>query len=383
MATSYEERRNAIIDEALDATPSVPRLRKLKAKALRQMMMPIYSKREGVYQMDTMEQSDAIKNIQHVNGVSTRSGDNDKINALHDDLKDEYPPYYLILINVNTRKGYAYPMESKNEDSVHQAVNDFYIDVYSSRGRVTELFTDEDSAYKGAKMQKWYREYKVDHVTTTHENKHTLGIINRFIRTIRDRLGTRNISRRRMAAFINRYNDTRQKGINLRPNNVTKSQEKQYVMDQYQKEQAIKAATMLDTSQKARKWIETKQFEKRRADYEPETYDITGLKGRLYQIKSGKNSYNVSRWKLRVGEGIKVPKGEPVRILDWNDDVNMYEVECDSTEIGLYSIKRLRGDEPYKLHPLERQFWRLKPRNSMPVAVKTLWSKQPLRMTKT
>ena len=130
MATSYEERRNAIIDEALDATPSVPRLRKLKAKALRQMMMPIYSKREGVYQMDTMEQSDAIKNIQHVNGVSTRSGDNDKINALHDDLKDEYPPYYLILINVNTRKGYAYPMESKNEDSVHKAVNDFYIDVY-------------------------------------------------------------------------------------------------------------------------------------------------------------------------------------------------------------------------------------------------------------
>ena len=376
MATSYEERRNAIIDEALDATPSVPRLRKLKAKALRQMMMPIYSKREGVYQMDTMEQSDAIKNVQNVTGVSTRSGDIVKINALHADLKDEYPPYYLVFINVNTRKAYVYPMTSKNEDSVHAAVNEFYVDVYQDKARVTELFTDEDGAYSGEKMQQWYANYGVDHVTTTHENKHVLGIINRFIRTIRDKLGTRNISKRRMKAFLKRYNETRHKGTGWRPNDMQgffqSKREKQYVMDQYQKEQAIKAATLLDTSQKARKWIETKMFEKRRADYEPETYDITGLKGRLYQIKSGKNTYNVPRWKLRVGEGIKVPKGEPIRILDWNDDVNMYEVECDSTEIGLYSIKRLRGDEPYKLHPLERQFWEGKARSSMPIAVKSL-----------
>ena len=88
--SAYEVRRNAIIDEALDATPSVPRLRKLKAKALRQMMMPIYSKREGVYQMDTMEQSDAIKNVQNVTGVSTRSGDIVKINALHAELTIYY-----------------------------------------------------------------------------------------------------------------------------------------------------------------------------------------------------------------------------------------------------------------------------------------------------
>ena len=379
MSTAYEARRNAIIDEALDATPSVPRLRKLKAKALRQMMMPIYSKREGVYQMDTMEQSDAIKNAHNVSGMRTRAKDNAALHQLNEDIESEYPSYYLILINVNTRKGYAYPMNHKGEDSVLAAVKEFYKDAKT----VTELYTDEDGAYNGAKIKRWMKEHNIEHVTTSKENKHTLGIINRFIRTIRDRLGSRNITRRRMERFIDRYNDTIQKGINLRPNNVTKSQEKQYVMDQYQKEQAIKAATMLDTSQKARKWIETKMFEKRRADYEPDSYDITGLKGKLYRIKSGKNTYNVSRWKLRVAEGIKVPKGEPIRILDWNDDVNMYEVECDSTEIGLYSIKRLRGDAPYKLHPLERQFWKGKPRSSMPIAVRTLWPKQRVRLVRT
>ena len=59
----------------------------------------------------------------------------------------------------------------------------------------------------------------------------------------------------------------------------------------------------------------------------------------------------------------------------------MYRKEVLLMSIEYLGLNEING--PYKLHPLERQFWRLKPRNSMPVAVKTLWSKQPLRMIKT
>ena len=58
----------------------------------------------------------------------------------------------------------------------------------------------------------------------------------------------------------------------------------------------------------------------------------------------------------------------------------MYQVEFENNEIDWVGFKQLRGDELYKLHPLEKEYWRDKPRSSAPIAVKSLLPKIRLRL---
>ena len=76
--------------------------------------MNIYSKHSGGYQMDTF---------------------------INDKTKDGLN--YLMLININTRKAYCYPMKGKGAKEVAQALNKFFEDepdVYS-------ITSDQDAAY--------------------------------------------------------------------------------------------------------------------------------------------------------------------------------------------------------------------------------------------
>ena len=68
----------------------------VKQLSQKDMQLPIYSNVTGSYQMDTLEQSDKAKT-----------------------------GYYLVLVNVNTRKAYAYPMKTKGSKDVLAALNKF------------------------------------------------------------------------------------------------------------------------------------------------------------------------------------------------------------------------------------------------------------------
>ena len=154
-----------LIDESIDPTPNTSRIRSLKVRAMRRMMLPIYSKSQGVWQMDTFEQSDTIKELKKIKELGTRSTNLQRMQQLKADIKD-YPPYFLILINVNTRKAYAYSMETKSVSAVLQCLKDFIL-----KETVSEFFTDDDSAYKGKEINQWYDKNRIRHVHTTKDNK--------------------------------------------------------------------------------------------------------------------------------------------------------------------------------------------------------------------
>ena len=181
------EARTRFIKNQLMENAQTTRLQNKKRKEIQAMMLPIYSRQRGHYQMDTWEQSDDVKAL-HQTIRGGRRGANRDMLELQERHKDDYPPYFLIIINVNTRYAYAYPMETKDAHSVKTALARWTQELHLSTGRAgmsaNEIYTDDDPAYRG--LEQWLGG-GIKHVVTNSENHHTLGIVNRFIRTIRDK----------------------------------------------------------------------------------------------------------------------------------------------------------------------------------------------------
>ena len=117
-----------------------------------EMMLPIYSRHRDGYQMDTLVQS-----------------------------KHATPHYFLILININSRKLFAYPMSSKDSSSVLQALNQFI-----SQASCSSITSDQDTAYLKSEITQFMIDHHIDHQTTFTNDHNRLGIINRAIKTLRD-----------------------------------------------------------------------------------------------------------------------------------------------------------------------------------------------------
>ena len=119
-------------------------------KVVEPVFLPIFSKSKDSYQFDTM----------FLNGTKP----------------------YLVFININTRKAWIYKMKNKGANAVKLALEEFFADVKN----VKSLTSDQDSAYLSDVVITYLKSKNVGYRTTEDNNHNVLGIINRFIRTLRD-----------------------------------------------------------------------------------------------------------------------------------------------------------------------------------------------------
>ena len=365
--------RKRFIDETLEPNLGATKLQNIRRNELKAMMFPIYSRASGCYQMDTFEQSDTLKDLHRELTASTRNQANKKVIEFQNRVKTDYPPYFLILIHVNTKKAYYVPMIHKDASTVKAA---FVKYVLPNVPNIRQIVTDEDSAYTGHEMQELFKANNIKHVTTKDYGKHILGTINRFMRTLRDMNGAnRNISITRMHQLIERYNDQIHRTTKHKPNEMNEHDEKQFIMDQYQKEQAIKAATLIPSNQPIRIALDQKLFEKRRLNFTQQAFNIERMDGKQYVIKDNDGEeVRVPRWKIKVG-GVVESTDEPVKIIEWNETKNMYKVRLANNRLQYCSIKRLRKGNPYQAHPLEVEYWKDKEYSEMPPVVSAVLEK--------
>ena len=328
--------------------------------------------------MDTLEQSDTLKELWREVNANTRNQSNKKFIEFQKRVKDDYPPYYLILIHVNTKKAYYVPMIHKDAATVKSAFERY---VLPNVPNIRQIVTDEDTAYTGIQMQALFRANNIKHITTRNSGKHILGTINRFMRTIRDmNRPHRNISISQMHRLIAEYNDRIHKTTNHKPNEMNEHDEKQFIMDQYQKEQAIKAATLIPSNQPIRIALDQKLFEKRRLNFTQQAFAIQRMDGKQYVVKDiNGEEFKVPRWKIKVG-GVVESSEEPVKIIAWDEIKNMYKVLLANNLRQYCSIDRLRKDKPYEPHPLEIAFWKDKEYSTIPVAVRAVLEKPRTRI---
>ena len=161
-------------------------------KQVRELGMPIYSTTRGTWQFDTV----VPKNYK---------------------AKNNY--YYLWFSNVNTRLTRAYKMTDKSADEVARALQLFLDDNKASNVDVTKLECDEDPAYTDPKVLALLKDNKIQMKTTDKEHKHALGVVNRSIRTIRNRIAnTYHLSEKELGNMPPEQVDQKLNGWNNQPN---------------------------------------------------------------------------------------------------------------------------------------------------------------------
>lgn len=129
-------------------------------------------------------------------------------------------PDYLMLINVNTHKAYAYEMDGKGSKEVLRSLNVFIREEPDCKA----ITSDEDAAYLTNAVLDFMREHNIIYTTTTDNDNNKLGIIYRFMRTVcdmRDREPQTSIS-----DLVASYNDMPHRSFdNREPNEITEEDE--------------------------------------------------------------------------------------------------------------------------------------------------------------
>jgi hypothetical protein len=215
----------------------------------RKMFKPIFGKEKGSFQMDFL--------------VQTRDFD---------------PHYWLIFININSRKAYAIPSKNNTSKDVIKA-----LELINSKENITNLTTDREPSFLSNETVEWLIDHKID-LQTTEENDHNkLGIINRFMRTLRDMNDEhRNISRDDMKEYLTEYNNSTHSSTYQKPNKF--KNEDQYIQDKQLETDEIEAKFPI--SRKVRTNIITSNFEKRRRNASKYHYNVIGRTGNEFIVQA-------------------------------------------------------------------------------------------------
>ena len=295
-----------------------------------QMMLPIFGRKHGTYQFDTLVQSANAKQR-----------------------------YYLILINVNSRKLYALPMTNKNASSVLQALKQFINKVK----QVHSMTSDQDAAYLSPEITQFMIDNHIDYQTTFTNDHNRLGIINRAIKTLRDINQDRDFTNQSMKRALNAYNNSIHSSTDKEPNDFTTRDEDHYIQ-----------AKIHETDERANKYTLPKNahvrimnppelMKKKRSNLTNEAYKVAYKTGNKYVIKAlDSTASEYPRYRLVEDKRAKLAQSLGTNRMVVNEIIgfnkNKYKVRYDNNAIDTLPIRNLREGRPTRLSKLEVEYWR-------------------------
>ena len=273
---------------------------------------------------------------------------------------------YLMFINVNTRKAYAYEMKGKGADEVLNALNEFIHDVPN----VVSILSDQDKAYLSYKVLTFMKEHNINYRTTQDNDHNKLGIINRFMRTIRD-MRSRNMAD--IIDIVNAYNNIPHAALNNKsPNKFSEEDEQQYI-----ESQESQNPYDFQANERVRLVLDKNPLQKHRTNLSKVSYIIDSRVGNQFIIKADDGSidtvpgYKIVRSDKRVplADSIKNGKRAIIKeIVYYHPQENRYDVMYDTGERDEIPAINLREGNPTKLSRMEREFW-IKQKN-IPVSIR-------------
>jgi hypothetical protein len=320
---------------------------KSKKREMRHMMLPIFSRDNDSFQMDTFENN----------------------------RKSTQPRYFLIAICINSRKAYAYPMKTKNTESVVEALT-LLLAQRSSEGRgVSSMYSDEDTAYTSKVALEWMEKNQIDLHTTDEQHNHTnLALVNRLIRTLRDMNGNNqgeyNIDGDTMSALIEDYNSTPHSSTGIAPNDITDDEMNNHAQQKQQQSDIKRSLFHLFEGEKVRALQDWKPFEKKRYNLQKEYMKVNSNQGGGVLLEGKDRSVSqYPRWMLEaIGDDEAVPEKADVevkgkkryvmkKLLVFNSTKQKYLVEWEDGSQSWESVRNIRRGNPTKQSPLENVFW--------------------------
>ena len=319
---------------------------------------PIFANHQHAFQMDLLEQSRSNESI--------------------------YPKYFLILINVNTRYAYAIPTERQNKNAINALLTEF-INTHD----IKSIVCDDEAAFTSKLVVDTLTEHNVSLRIITEQRHSALGIIDRFIRTLRDmNIPTvksehqsndpkyRDFSVKRMNKLLDIYNNTVHSSTNHTPAEMEQDPklEKQYITEKlYELERKRKQKDFELLPDTYVRYILPKDAHmKSRFKVSPEVYKISHKQGNAYVLIAHDGTIKtVSRWriiplsntlpqKFKFGSSFGNNNGTVQEILNYNPRTHKYTVLFSmpdgSTYEDIIPETFLRGATPQIMAPIERAF---------------------------
>lgn len=297
----------------------------------RDYYLPIYSEVRNGFQFDTLVQT-----------------------------KRANPRYFLIVININSRKIYAYPMKKKNSSDVLQALKLFTRAVK----RISSMTSDQDQAYLSKPVIEFMKSHGIDYRTTTKHDHTRLGIINRAIRTLRDLNHERDFTVESMNRVVKAYNSSVHSSTDRKPDKFTKDDEEHYVHKMRAltdtRKQTIPVGSYVRT-------VNPKGFGKRRSNLSDRKYMIDSMIGYKYLLRAADNSVaTYPRHQLVISDP-QVPMAETIdndshgiieKILDYKN--KKYHVLYEGGKEDHIKPMALRESRPTMMSEMEKEFWKNK-----------------------
>ena len=322
---------------------------------------PIFSTHAYAFQMDLLEQSaDRDANI--------------------------YPAYYLIILNINTKYAYAIPIENKNKETIHRELSEFIRD-----HRMVSIVCDEEAAFKSKRVIDMLTRHKISIKFITDKRHSALGLIDQFIKQLRD-MNTptvhtvrqsdnpkyRDFSRHRMEKLLNIYNNTIHPTTGVTPQNMEDDpdMEERFIIKKiYQKERRRKITDFeLEPGTFVRYIMPKDPTKKHRYKVSPEAYQISHKDGNAYSIMAADGTTKtVARWrliplgntlpaKLKFANSFHNNMGTVNRIIDYDEHTRKYTVEFSMPDGTTYqdrvSERNMRGATPQLMTDLEKRYFR-------------------------
>lgn len=214
--------------------------------------------------------------------------------------KYENNNYYVIFtaININSRYAYAYYSKDKTEESILKMLNEWLKNV-----DIETITMDNGSEFTDKKIIKWFEN---NNITTFYtSNSHKLGIVNRFHRTLKEKLLKYFIANDNVKwvdvidKIIKNYNNTRHTGIyNFTPTEASKPLVQSYIINK-KIEKTDEINNLLDEDEIfnigdiVRVKLKANIFDKMKAKYTENLYrikiiyknsvDLEDLEGNIYK----------------------------------------------------------------------------------------------------
>ena len=242
----------------------------------------------------------------------------------------------LLLININTRKAYAYglnnveikpkarvPKEAKpiggqneeytitysttNKKTTSNLINVFKQFINDIDHKITSLRFDNESAVKSKQFQTMLRNNKIKFIPVVEGSHTSLSLIDRLCRTIRDisynmgiKILTQNDINKVLNIYNNMYHSSLSKilGKKITPNEVNNSPELEqqiinYCIDYNKQLKVLHPEIELQVGQICKVYQPFDKFKKRRRLLKKDYYKIVNKTGNIYTVQNTRNNKKI------------------------------------------------------------------------------------------
>ena len=258
---------------------------------------------------------------------------------IYDNTNDANPRYWQLFINTNTRYAVAYPLPNKTAGAIKKNLEEF-VKKYKPR----KITSDEESGLIAKENLELLKTNRCGLYIVSEQQHSTLGIIDRFTRTLRDMNTPQEkplksqssdkeftwISQEKMKALLSSYNTTKHSSTGYTPKEMMEKPELEdaYIskcLEHEYKQRGIKDFK-LHKGMLVRYLIPRKVFGKRRYNVSRECYTIDDIAGNIYTIiaKDG-TTKDIPRWRLivvkanenkRIGKTLGTDKGIVEKVIN-------------------------------------------------------------------